>query len=188
MSFDPFQEQQPQRDPAPRPPLEQNATPGGIPVEPVKPVRDRVLFPAVLLIVSAIINLLGGGWSLLRYLTAPPLEQIVAEVKQESMKNPKNAEQMEQIEKAGYTIEGMMTFVLNFLLAVGVSNLIVSLFTLLAGVRMLQLRNYGLVMIGSLFSAIPFVSGASCPCCVGAVAGIYAIIMLLQPDIRDAFR
>ena len=60
MSFDPFQEQQPQRDPAPRPPLEQNAMPGGIPVEPMKPIRERVLFPSILLIIEGVLNLLSS--------------------------------------------------------------------------------------------------------------------------------
>ena len=73
------------------------------------------------------------------------------------------------------------------LLGLGVANVFTMFFAIFAGIRMLQLRNYGLVFFGALVSAVPCISGSSC-CCIGEAAGIYAIILLLQSDIRDAFR
>ena len=198
MSFDPFQEKNPPRDPAPRPALDSasanNPVPGGVPLQPVKPVRDRVLFPAVLLIVSGVINLLVAGnlvFSSVQLLMQTPEQMIEsAKLQREALGQifPGLKKAFEDHEKAGGSLDDEMSKAKPLSIGLSVASLLVALLTLFAGVRMLQLRNYGLVMIGSLLSAIPCVSGASCPCCVGAVAGIYSVILLLQPDIRDAFR
>ena len=64
MSFDPFHEQQPQRDPVPRPPLEPAAPNGPAPDMRADPraARERVLFPAILLIIVGVVNLLFMGF------------------------------------------------------------------------------------------------------------------------------
>ena len=96
-------------------------------------------------------------------------------------------EVFEAREKEGITLEDEAKRAMPYMIALCVASVLGALLPLLAGIRMLQLRNYGLVFFGALTAAIPCVSGSSC-CCIGEVAGIYAIIMLLQPDIRDAFR
>ena len=184
MSFDPFHEQQPPRDPPPRPTLGQDAAPVGDPARPITNVRDRVLFPAVLLIIAGVIYLLFAGGSIMVGVIASPtlIENAMNDpnqpqfVKDALAKNAGNATPEELAAQARIQYFG-----------IGIANLLTMFFSLFAGIRMLQLRNYGLVFFGAIAAAIPCVSGSGC-CCLGEVAGIYSIIMLLQPDIRDAFR
>lgn len=186
MSFDPFHEQQPQRDPAPRPPLDPFAANAPAPIVGAAPsaARERVMFPAILLIIVAVLNLLFAllCLGLTVFITPAFLEKTMNDpnqpdaIRQIMAQNAKTTtpEQMAAQAKVQY----------GFL---GGANLLSALLALLAGIRMLQLRNYGLVFFGAILSAIPCVSGSGC-CCIGEVAGLYAVIMLLQTDIRDAFR
>ena len=195
MSFDPFHEQQPLRDPAPLPaPAPSPAgdsPPGGSP--PPALVRDRLIFPAILLIIVGILNLLLAGFFALNTLVelsqTPEQRKERAELQREMAVKlfPGMKKAFEDQEKAGVNLDDQAEKAIPFAIGTTVVSILGALLPLLAGIRMLQLRNYGLVFIGAIVSAIPCVSGSAC-CCLGEVAGIYAVIMLLQPDIRDAFR
>ena len=190
MSFDPFQEQQPQRDPAPRPRIEpENLSEGDrdsdrAPLQAGSTPRNRLIFPAVLLIVTGILNLFfAGGFGLVAATITP-------EVLEKAMNDPNQHPALREIlaknlEKQ--SMEEMASQTRMQYLIVSITNVLTTFFAIFAGIRMLQLRNYGLVFFGALVSAVPCISGSSC-CCIGEAAGIYAIILLLQSDIRDAFR
>ena len=190
MSFDPFQEQQPQRDPAPRPPLDpENLSDGDriardASLRGGSNARNRVIFPAVLLIVTGILNLFfAGGLGFLGVFITP-------EYLEKAMNDPNQPPAIKEIlaknaEKS--TPQEMATQAKVQYIGLGVANVFTMFFAIFAGIRMLQLRNYSLVFFGAFAAAIPCISGSSC-CCIGEAAGIYAIIMLLQSDIRDAFR
>ena len=184
MSFDPFQEQRPPHDPAHRPALESTRDNIPDPTPPVSNARERVLFPAILLIITGVINLLVSGVCVAvgmvvtpeffeKTLNDPNQPQIFKDALAKSA-NAGNMEEMASSARVQY-------------IGIGIANILTMFFSIFAGIRMLQLRNYGLVFFGAIVAAIPCVSGASC-CCVGEAAGIYAIIMLLQNEIRDAFR
>jgi hypothetical protein len=197
MSFDPFHEQQPLRPPAPPPALESNAgadpAPGGTAPPSAAATRDRLLTPSILLIIVGVLNLLFAGYivaSTLYQLSLTP-EQITeaAKVQRALFINfmPSLKEVFDARDKEGITPEDDAKKAMPYSIAVCVASVLGALLPLFAGIRMLQLRNYGLVLFGALVSAIPCVSGSGC-CCIGEIAGVYAVIMLLQPDIRDAFR
>jgi hypothetical protein len=61
------------------------------------------------------------------------------------------------------------------------------LLVILGGVRMLSLKSYGLAFLASVTAAVPCVSLIAC-CGVGEIVGIWALVVLLQPDVRAAFR
>jgi hypothetical protein len=197
MSFDPFHEQQPQRDPVPRPPLESTAPNGPAPNAaggpPVTPVRERLIFPAILLILVGVLNLLFAGYlvvSTLYQLSLSPEEiRESARLQREVFVKtfPGLKEVLEARDKEGITPEEEAKKVMPFMIGLAVASVLGALLPLIAGIRMLQLRNYGLVFFGAVVAAIPCVSGSGC-CCLGELAGIYAVVMLLQTDIRDAFR
>ena len=54
----------------------------------------------------------------------------------------------------------------------------------LAGSKMKHLQSYGLAMTGSILAAIPCTN--TC-CCVGLPVGIWAAMILLNPDVKLAF-
>ena len=93
MSFDPFHEQQPPRDPAPRPPLENaasnNPDAGGVPMQPTSNPRERIVMPAVLLIITGVLNLLYAGYfvvdSVIVFSQTPEQLKESAKIQRETM-------------------------------------------------------------------------------------------------------
>jgi hypothetical protein len=72
--------------------------------------------------------------------------------------------------------------------AVRVSNgvfLVLNLITLLGAVQMLRLRTYWVAVLGSILALNPL----NCPCCIlQAPFGLWALIVLMNADVRAAFR
>ncbi len=62
-----------------------------------------------------------------------------------------------------------------------------ALLSILGGRRMYALRNYGLSVVGALAAAVPCLSGSAC-CGLGEGVGLWALIVLLKPEVREAFR
>jgi hypothetical protein len=62
-----------------------------------------------------------------------------------------------------------------------------ALVVILAGLRLRALRSYGVVLMGALLACVPFISCAGC-CCLGQIAGMWAFLVLLNPEVRLAFR
>lgn len=85
----------------------------------------------------------------------------------------------ERFLKSYLTMMEPLTSALNLL------TLLLGIVTLLAGVKMLQRRAYGLVMTGVILGMIPCLSGC---CCIGLPFGIWALIVLSSPEVRNSFR
>jgi hypothetical protein len=62
-----------------------------------------------------------------------------------------------------------------------------ALLSILGGWRMYALRSYGLCVVGAVAAAIPCLSGSAC-CGLGEIVGLWALIVLLKPEVREAFR
>ena len=71
-----------------------------------------------------------------------------------------------------------------FNLPLNLLALILSVLTLMAGIKMLQRRSYGLVMAGVIIGMLPCLSGC---CCTGLPFGIWALIVLSNPEDRKSF-
>ena len=71
-----------------------------------------------------------------------------------------------------------------FNLPLNLLALILSVLTLMAGIKMLHRRSYGLVMAGVIVGMIPCLSGC---CCTGLPFGIWALIVLSNPEVRKSF-
>ena len=60
-----------------------------------------------------------------------------------------------------------------------------SILVIFAGVKMKNLENYGLAMAGAIVAMIPYCG----PCCLlGLPFGIWAIVVLVSPEVKAAFR
>ena len=85
--------------------------------------------------------------------------------------------------------ERMAKVVLNVLetfnLPLNLMALVLGILTLLGGVKMLQRRSYALAMVGAIVGMIPCLSPC---CCTGLPFGIWALVLLSKPEIRDSFR
>src|SRR5207248_2361571 len=62
--------------------------------------------------------------------------------------------------------------------------LVLNVLVLLGGLRMRATRGYGLALAGSIAAIIPL---NSC-CCVGLPVGIWALVVLLKPEVKAAFQ
>jgi hypothetical protein len=149
-------------------------------------VRERVQMPALFLIVIGVLNLLGGGYWLFNGIVAlrTPVEEIK---KQMAAGNPQSAAQLQQMKQMGWSLETIMAVTSYGFIGVGAGGILLALLTILGGVRMMQLRSYGLAILAALVAAVPLLSTSAC-CCLGEAVGLWALIVLLNGDVRSAFR
>ncbi len=72
----------------------------------------------------------------------------------------------------------------TFNLPLNLLALVMSVVTLMAGIRMLQRRSYGLVMTGVIIGMLPCLSAC---CCTGLPFGIWALVVLSNEEVRKSF-
>jgi hypothetical protein len=70
---------------------------------------------------------------------------------------------------------------------VGVLGVLGAFLTIFGAIQMRGLRTYGLAMFGAVLAAIPCLSISAC-CGLGELAGIWAIVVLLNQEVKAAFR
>lgn len=191
MSFDPFGQ-----IPGPAPPSQPPADADELPEDEDDEIRERVQFPAMFLIATAVLNLLVALFQVgvfvavvvtpaepLRRFWIERLEPIekepnapMAEMMKQTLENARNSEpgafKRQSIIREGITAALLMT---------------VSVLGLLGGLRMYQLRAYSMAMVGSLATAVPCLSPMTC-CCLGELVAAWCVMILLLPSVRDAFR
>ena len=86
--------------------------------------------------------------------------------------------------EAAVLLKSYLSAMEAFNLPLNLLALILSSLTLVAGIKMLQHRSYGLVMAGVIIGMIPCFSGC---CCTGLPFGIWALIVLSDPEVRKSF-
>jgi hypothetical protein len=148
----------------------------------VERARAKTNAPGLFLIVVGVLNLLGAlGWLGFAYvMTTPTGAQALDQALQQ------NPEYRKQLEDAGMSKEDLLkTYQTMFGVSGGVTFL-ASLLTIFGGARMRSLRSYGLAVLGAVVAAIPWVSSTGF-CCLGEIAGIWAIVVLLNSDVRAGF-
>jgi len=189
MSFDPSYPPDQPPPPGDRPDQPPGGVYPGVPVPPgygpaygERAARDRVQFPAIGLIVMGVLNLMIALYWLFNGLVIKAMP--VAQFQQTMTKqNPQLPEQMKQL---GWTWEGIHNVAAYGFLTAGIAGVLVAILGVWGGVRMLQLRSYGLAVLASILSAVPILSGCACVC-VGMVTGVWALIVLMNPEVRSAF-
>ena len=152
--------------------------------------RSKVGTPAVLLIVVGILNLLlglgslgfGAQWAL------KSVDQVRAEQEKgmEVLKQiAPNAQEEVQKQAEKQSPEQLKTQNTITYLGLGAVNVVGALITLFGGIKMRNLQSYGLAVFGSVLALIPCIS----PCCIlGQVAGIWGLVVLMNQDVKSAFR
>jgi hypothetical protein len=171
MSYDPFA-------PGSEPPPPDYGPAGYQPTGP-SAVRQRVTAPAIGLIVVGFLNLL---WAL--YLTVNALaitvmtpQQIMAQYEAMGM----------QAATAGKNPDELKTQGVVLCWPLAVFSFVASLLPVLGGFRLLSLKSYALAMCGAISAAVPCISATAC-CGLGEAIGIWAIIVLLNDEVKSAFQ
>ncbi len=145
--------------------------------------RQRVQLPAIFLMTVGGLNLLVTLYFVVNgaYLATAPAERLYES--QAAMARILGAkEELEKKTPAEIKSQGILVS------AVGAGlTFVTALLSVLGGWRMYQLRSYGLSVVGAVAAAIPCLSGSAC-CGLGEGVGLWALIVLLKPEVRDAFR
>jgi hypothetical protein len=130
--------------------------------------REAVSTPAILLMVTAGLGLVGGLLGLVSSALGgggvPP----------EMLNDP-------QFEQFRPWLERSQSFGMfgNFL------TLALSGVTLFGALKMKNLENYGLAMAASIIAIIPCFGPC---CCIGIPVGIWSLVVLNKPEVKSAFR
>lgn len=148
------------------------------------PIRARVALPAILLILVSVLNVLGGIYLMFN---AVLIKSGRADAQISKQWDGMDENSRKEAENAGWTEANFFEFAkttANVFLGWGTFSALVAALTLLGARRMRSLHSYGLAMTAAVLTAIPCVT----PCClIGQIAGIWAVIVLMNPDVRKAF-
>jgi hypothetical protein len=144
--------------------------------------RDKTNIPAILLIIVGILNLLLAAWVLHDAILVSRMDaaeyQATIDLSMDAMKKAFPNAEMPEIKQ-----EAMATVYYIW----GGGAVLFALVILLGGVRMFALKSYGLAVTAAVLACLPICSCTGC-CGFGEVAGIWAFIVLMNPDVRAAFR
>jgi hypothetical protein len=155
---------------------------------------NRTNAPGIFLIVCGVVNLLGALYMAANagYTYSRTPDELAG---QEKMMQDALARFVpgakEEIEKEREKQDGppppkkTQALVLNFVMLA--AWLLTAILPILGGSRMRALRSYGLAVTGAIVTALPCLSCASCPCGLGLIFGIWALAVLLNPEVKNAF-
>ena len=178
MSYDPSADRPDPDSPEPfRPP------PLGYPDVSATWARQRVQTPAMFLMIVGGLNLLVTLYFVVNglYTALTPPERLAES--QAAMARVLGAkEEVDKKTPAELRSQGILVS------AVGAGlTFVCALLSILGGWRMYRLRSYGLSVVGAVSAAIPCLSLSAC-CGLGEGVGLWALIVLMKPEVRDAFR
>jgi hypothetical protein len=144
--------------------------------------RQRVQAPGTCLLIYGIISVFLAVLSLGIYVANPdaaikPIYDWQADMLKDQPKQPGQKPALPPYEeyRESQKIQGI---------AGSAISLVCSVLIFLGGSKMKHLQGYGLAITGSILSIIPCTN--SC-CCIGTPLGIWAIVVLLNSDVKLAF-
>jgi hypothetical protein len=163
--------------------------PDSAPQREQQEIYERVRLPGTFLTIVGVINLLLGLFSVYRGVQVLRMDDVQwrAENETEWDNLPQGVKQLYEDNGFGKERYGelMRSIKGPVSLCAGAVALLAGVATTLGGIRMTRLQSYGLAMTGSVLAFIPIVS----PCCLGGqVVGIWAMVVLLNRDVKEAFR
>jgi hypothetical protein len=144
-------------------------------------LRPSVVAPAVCLLLVSILAVLGSGIQLammrLQGEEEMRKERIQLMKKLFEMLDPKGVPPQVELEQ-GADQSTLVSKIVNY------GGITVGLITLLSAVQMLRLRTYGFAVTGSILAMINL---GCCSCLLGFPFGIWALVILLRPEIKNIF-
>jgi hypothetical protein len=141
------------------------------------PAADRVSLPAIFLIVVGALSILWGGYLAVNGAIAKANPQLV----QQGI----DAKQKQELEKQGFDMAGIVKGATTGYIVLGAISVISAILMIVGGIMMLRLRGYGIAVLGSVMALVPCLT----PCCfLGIPFGIWALVVLSNAEVKEAFR
>lgn len=140
--------------------------------------RQRVQTPGSLLKWFGIISLSVAVLSLIVVMVDPDtLFKRLYDFQADMIKkNPQNQQKLPPYEEFVKT-QTTQSLISNIV------SMVASFFIIFGGMKMKQLQGYGMAIAGSILAILP----CNCCCCIGAIPGIWALVVLLNSDVKLAF-
>jgi hypothetical protein len=141
-------------------------------------IKARVQAPAICLIVIGILNIF---WAL--YMVVNGFAWVFASdtlIQSQQKMFPGIHDKAETKEQ-----QQMQGILVSFPLAL--FAFLASVLPIAGGLRMLSLKSYGLAVTGAVAAMIPCLSAMAC-CGIGEGIGVWALVVLLNPDVKSAFQ
>ncbi len=132
------------------------------PVTYVDP-REQVQMPAIVLMAVSALGMLGQVGALLARLLGMGLGSLGAR---------------EGSEAVVAMMSGAVGIVISLL------GLAIGAFIIYGAFQMKELRSYGMAMAAAVAAMVPCISPC---CCLGLPVGIWALVVLLKPEVKQAF-
>jgi hypothetical protein len=138
--------------------------------------------PGVLMIVTGLVNLLiaFGAFSMGYTFQKMPREELERAYQQQ------DPQQRKQLEDAGWTVDDFRNIYVRGGYGGGGFWVLCALLTVAGGACMLARKARGLAILSAIVTAVPCVTSPFC--LLGMPIGIWALIVLFQPDVKNAFR
>ena len=147
-------------------------------------IVSKVSGPAIALIVTGVLNVLSSIYqginNLVFLMRGPDILQ----------QNPQFQQMQKDMEAEGVPFDPaqMMQWVQRLgpvAILLALVMLALGVVIILGGLKMKQLQSYGLAMTAAIVAMIPCLS----PCCIiGLPIGIWALVVLNNPEVKSAFR
>jgi hypothetical protein len=122
---------------------------------------QKVRTPATALIVLGILYGLGSLWNIIAYMLDIKMGD----------------------EEAMAQMPGFVAFMQKFGMVLGLLGIVIAALIVLGGLNMRRLKSRGFAMTGAVLAMLPI----SCCCVIGLPIGIWALIVMLKPDVTAAF-
>jgi hypothetical protein len=155
---------------------------------------QRVQAPAIALIVVGVLNLLVALLQVVGTLWIAVQPADAARKQQEEMLGQfekifpgvgKAAKEQQAQQNKTPEEEKISSVIQN--IGLSVLMIAIAILTMLGGFRMKSMRSYALSIVGAITAAIPCLSCGGC-CGFGQIVGIWALIVLLNEQVKAAFR
>src|SRR5262245_9822353 len=143
----------------------------------------KARMPGIFLIVIAILNALGVAGCFMIAMAMSNMPE--AEFKKALEQQPQNKKQLDE---AGITPEQLQSYYVKFFGGTGIAGILGFPLLLVGGIQMCRGRGWGLALTAAVLAMLPGLSPSFCCCGLSPAIGIWALVVLLNSDVKAAFR
>lgn len=149
--------------------------------------RDKaaatVKAPAICLLVVAIIGIVCQIGIIAVLLVFPGMMRQFLATAQQQQQQPKDRQKIEEAKEKMDELEQQLKSPVNYIGPV--LGILSSMFLLFASIKMMRLESWPLALAGAIVAMPPYVSGCWC---LGLPVGIWAIVVLVNQNVKASFR
>ncbi len=139
----------------------------------------RTNVPGLFLIATGVLNMVA---SLMLLMTGVQQSRMPADDFAQTLP----ADKLKDLQRQGWTVEQLQRVASSIVLAWGSISLAGAFIVCYGGANMRSLNSYTVAVLGAVIACVPVISPLGC-CGIGEVIGIWALVILLNPEVSSAF-